>query len=71
MLRKNYRDYASAPVPIETFIGALGRDKKNLSGEIFPDPAQSRRVLEKVDVPQTDGFRDFCIDFFDTQRSRA
>ncbi|MEJ1968813.1 MAG: hypothetical protein WDN03_09330 [Rhizomicrobium sp.] len=71
VLRKNYRDYASAPVPIETFIGALGRDKKNLSGKFSLILPNRDAVLEKVDVPQTDGFRDFCIDFFDTQRSRA
>lgn len=71
VLHKNYRDYAATDIPMETFIGALGRDKKNVSGKFSLILPNRDAMLEKVDVPQTTGFRDYCEDFFNTERSKV
>lgn len=64
VLRRNYAEHASTPIPVDAMLSALTRDKKNTStmlGLILPvgDQAEIRRVQ----VPMDGVFRSACAQF--------
>ena len=69
-LRQNYRNYEVIPVPLDRFLRAILKDKKNTSSEsltlILPD---SSDVVSKTVVPNDQLFRDTCETFLTTIRS--
>jgi 3-dehydroquinate synthetase len=64
VLRKTYDAFAATPIPIDTMLAALMKDKKNTSTRlvlIFPVGEQA--AIERVQVPPDDEFRTQCIQF--------
>jgi 3-dehydroquinate synthase len=68
ILAANYRGFESQPVPLESFLAAIAKDKKNTVdrlGVILPD-AQAK--IEWVGVPNDEAFRTLCADYFARER---
>lgn len=63
-LRKNYGEYSMTPIPLDTMLSALMKDKKNTStmlGLIFPVGGDA--AIQRVQVPPDDAFRSQCAKF--------
>lgn len=65
ILRRNYRNFSSTPIPLDAMLSALTKDKKNTStmlGLVFPvgEQAEMKRVLVAPDSE----FRAQCEQFF-------
>lgn len=70
VLAANYRGFEDVPIPLDPFLAAISKDKKNTGGGkltlILPD-AEAR--LEKGVYANDGGFRDFCRDYLASGRS--
>jgi 3-dehydroquinate synthase len=67
-LRRNYRGFEEYPVPVERFLQALGRDKKNIGADlvlILPD-ADGR--IQKTRRENDETFRTICTRFLQETR---
>ena len=67
-LRRNYRGFESHDVPLDRFVSALSKDKKNLSSDftlILPD---ANSVVRKEICTNDDRFRKTCADYFSEAR---
>ncbi len=64
LLRRNAGEYATVPVPAESFFRALGRDKKNVDGGLSLILPDARARVERVTVPFDARFREICSDYF-------
>ena len=63
VLAANYRGFAATPVPVDPFIAAISKDKKNVDGDvtlILPD-GESRVFRDRY--PNDDRFRDLCAEY--------
>jgi 3-dehydroquinate synthase len=62
-LRRNYKGFERATVPLEPFLDAIGKDKKNVDAElniILPDAeGRIRRTAQKNDAH----FRALCAEY--------
>ncbi|WP_245644195.1 AroB-related putative sugar phosphate phospholyase (cyclizing) [Magnetospirillum moscoviense] len=69
VLARNYAGYQSVPVPLDRFLAALAKDKKNVGQGsatlILPGPdGQVARAIHIIDEP----FRRLCAEFLDKVR---
>lgn len=65
VLRRNYENFASTPIPLEAMLSALMKDKKNTStklGLILPTGEQAK--IERTQLAPDAGFRSQCELFF-------
>jgi 3-dehydroquinate synthase len=71
VMKANYRGFESTPVPMERFLAAIGKDKKNSGADtvtlILPDG--DGRVFRRA-WPGDAGFRAACARFLDSERSK-
>ncbi|MDH4467881.1 MAG: hypothetical protein QE271_07475 [Bacteriovoracaceae bacterium] len=63
-LKKNYRNYLSFPIPIDSFMSAIAKDKKNVGAALSLILVRNQGKIEKVQVPNDSIFRANCINFF-------
>jgi 3-dehydroquinate synthase len=66
-LRKNYLDYSGVPIPVESLLSALMKDKKNTStmlGLILP--VGENAAIQRVQVPPDEAFRAQCTSFLES-----
>lgn len=71
VLRSNYADFADHPVPLDPFLGAIAKDKKNVgSGSvtlILPD--RGARIFKDA-YPADAAFAAHCRDYLEAERRR-
>ena len=70
-LAANYRGFETTPVPLDEFLGALAKDKKNSAnalGLILPDMSG---VIRKVETPPDEKFRAACAEYLAKGRREA
>ena len=71
VLAANYRGFERTPIPLEGFLAAISKDKKNSAaalGLILPDAAAR---VGLVLVPNDPAFRKLCGDYLASGRERA
>ena len=69
VLKRNFAGFESYPVPIDAFLNAIAKDKKNVGSDlmlILPD--QDAR-LQKTPCANDDQFRELCTVYL--ERARA
>jgi len=67
-LAANYRNYEQTPVPMDRFLAAIGKDKKNTDaklGLILPD---ADAIPRRVECPNARTFQEGCCEYFDQVR---
>lgn len=63
-LSKNYKDYRGVNIPLESFISAIAKDKKNIGCDLALILVQSIGNIEKIIVLKDESFKKNCLDFF-------
>lgn len=70
ILRKNYNGYETHPVPIEPFLAAILKDKKNIGvNNVMAILLTKNGTLERTSCPANQDFVDICDQFLNTVRS--
>jgi 3-dehydroquinate synthase len=64
-LKKNYHSFKNVKIPIETFLMAISKDKKNVGDGLSLILPQDLGKIEKVIVPNNREFADNCQVFLD------
>lgn len=67
-LKSNAERYYKHAVPIEKFISAIGKDKKNVSSGLTLILPQASGPIEKVIVPNDERFQTMVLDYFSQAR---
>ena len=67
-LQKNYRNFERLPVPIDAFLTALARDKKNIGNDLILILPNAESIIEKVRVSSNQAFQSYCAEFLDQIR---
>jgi len=70
VLRANYRRFEDIAVPLDAFVQAITRDKKNAESKLALILPSADMRIEKVFVEPDDRFRNVCRAYFD-ERIRA
>ena len=65
-LRENYRQILGKPIPLEAFLQAIDRDKKNSSRQLALILPNADARVEKVFISLDETFRSVCGDYFAT-----
>ena len=68
ILRKNYRESEGVLISPDKMLAALGRDKKNIGKDLVLILPNQRAHIERVVVPVTGIFAEFCREFLDDVR---
>ncbi len=70
-LKANFRQYESTPIPLDAFLSALAKDKKNVgSGTVaLILPGSNARVF-KDNYASDDRFRALCAEYLETVRAQ-
>jgi 3-dehydroquinate synthase len=64
VLLKNYEQFKSVKIPIDLFLAALLKDKKNTTDKlVFILPKGSKCEIQKVELSSDDLIKSQCIDF--------
>jgi len=67
VLRRNAEGYRSIPVPLDAFLAALSKDKKNTgSGTATVILPRGDGVIEKFTIPTDERFRGVCTNYFES-----
>lgn len=62
-LKKNYRNYFDIKIPIESFLSAISKDKKNTGNDLSLILVQNAGKIEKIKVPKDEAFKNNCQQF--------
>lgn len=69
-LKKNYHHFMDHPIPLEDFISAIAKDKKNIGTDtvsvILPN---QKSVIDRTQLENNIQFQKLCSDYFDLGRS--
>ena len=69
VLASNYRGFETTKIPIEPFISAISKDKKNTgSNQLTLIIPNKDAILEKGNYSNDASFMAFCLDFFELGR---
>ena len=68
ILRKNYREFETAAIPLDALLDALGRDKKNVGKDLVLILPDKDAHIERVVVAANEKFSDYCREFLDEVR---
>ena len=63
-LKKNYKNFLSVKVPIDSFLSAISRDKKNIGNDLSLILVRATGNIEKVRVSKDENFKQNCQQFF-------
>lgn len=69
VLRRNYAGFEAVKVPLDPFVAALGKDKKNVGTDLVAILPDSDGRLSKVRCALDAPFREICGRFFDSARA--
>lgn len=71
VLKANFQGYEKTPVPLDRFLAAMGKDKKNTGAGtvtvILPD---QNGAIRKTTLPADDRFRALCRDYLEITRQQ-
>lgn len=70
VLRRNYRGFERTVIPMERFMGALTKDKKNTDDNLSLILPDGRGRIGKVAVANDERFRAACEEYLAERRSR-
>jgi len=62
-LKRNYRSFEDYPVPVEPFLQALGKDKKNVGSDLVLILPDVEGKIQKTRRANDAAFRDLCTAF--------
>lgn len=68
VLTKNFAGFEDHPVPIDLFLSAIAKDKKNVDVQITAILPQSDASLAKVKIPNDDHFHAICETYLTGER---
>jgi 3-dehydroquinate synthase len=72
VMRKNYAGFETHPVPLDAFMTALSRDKKNQgAGSVTLILADRSGKVSRDKYPMDDTLRGICRDYLETARAAA
>jgi 3-dehydroquinate synthase len=69
-LRANYRGFEGREIPLDRFLSAIAKDKKNRDAQIALILPNAEERLVQVSVANDDAFRAICADYFIRQRQQ-
>ena len=69
-LRANYRGFADYPIPMQPFLDALSKDKKNIGTQLVLILPNAEGRIEKGRYDNDEPFRNHCADFLEKQRQQ-
>ena len=67
-LKRNYRSFEDYPVPVDSFLRALGKDKKNVGTDLVLILPDAEGKIQKTRRPNDDAFRMLCTTFLEQVR---
>jgi 3-dehydroquinate synthase len=67
-LKRNYRTFESYPVPVDPFLRALGKDKKNVGTDLVLILPDADGNIQKTRRANDDAFRLLCTTFLEQVR---
>lgn len=62
-LKKNYKDYVNVVIPLDSFLSAISKDKKNIGSDLALILVQESGEIEKIKVPKNELFKNNCQAF--------
>ncbi len=65
-LKKNYHTYQGVNIPIDIFLSAISKDKKNIGNDLSLILVQAAGKIEKIRVPKDEVFKKNCQHFFNS-----
>lgn len=68
-LARNAQDFAQTPVPLEAFLSAIGKDKKNTNDMLNLVLPGSDGRIGRMALPKDEAFRSACADYLSHQRT--
>lgn len=67
-LKKNYKDYLNTTIPLESFLSAISKDKKNIGSDLSLILVQNAGKIEKIRVSKDEAFIGNCLAFLNVFR---
>lgn len=68
LMAENFRGYEETEVPLEPFLAAIAKDKKNIGSDLTLILPNAQARPEKVKVPNDNWFADLCRDYLERVR---
>ena len=69
ILKRNFRNFEEYPVPIEAFLSAISKDKKNIGSELMLILPTENARLQKFSVANDDLFQKLCMTYLTCVRT--
>ena len=69
ILKRNFAGYEKHPVPIDAFLSAISKDKKNVGSDLMLILPDRDARLQKTPCANDDLFRDLCTVYLDRARA--
>ena len=69
ILKRNFRNFEQYPVPIEGFLNAISKDKKNVSSGLMLILPDKDARLQKTPCANDSRFRDLCMAYLNHARA--
>lgn len=71
VLRRNYRGYEDVVIPVSRVLAALGRDKKNVGGDLVLVLPNKDGIIDKIRLQPGESFANYCLEFLEEVRLRT
>ncbi len=68
-LSENYRGFEKTKVPLPEFLGAIGKDKKNVGAKLGVILPRGAGGVERVELANDDRFQALCAQYFERVRT--
>ncbi len=62
-LKKNYKNYTNAEIPLDSFLSAISKDKKNIGSDLSLILVKNEGKIEKLKVSKDESFIQNCRTF--------
>ena len=69
ILKRNFAGFEAYPVPIDAFLSAISKDKKNVGSDLMLILPDREARLQKTPCANDDRFRYLCSDYLDRARA--
>ena len=69
VLKRNFAGFESYPVPIDAFLNAIAKDKKNVGADLMLILPDRNAQLQKTPCANDDQFRELCTVYLDRARA--
>ncbi|PPR11113.1 MAG: 3-dehydroquinate synthase [Alphaproteobacteria bacterium MarineAlpha11_Bin1] len=69
ILKRNYRNFERHPIPVDAFLRAIAKDKKNTESELMLILPDKDHQLQKTPCANDKQFREVCIEYLENARA--